>query len=126
MEDFSQKQKLKGLENTQLQIQGCFSEDGNYILCGSEDCNVYFWNAVRQESKSSFFDFSSKDETNQSYEYFKAFSSTSTVAIFAPKSTIRYGCKNDHDANKINHLIVAASYDGEIKIFENTGSPKTV
>ena len=118
MEDFSQKQKLKGLENSQLQIKATFSEDGKHIICGSEDSNIYFWDALKAESKPSFFDFSSKDETNTSYEYFKAFSSTATVAIFAPRSTINFGCANN-ESSKISHIILAASYDGEIKAFEN-------
>lgn len=103
-----------------------FSEDGKQIICGSEDSMTYIWNSVKPEEKSSFFNFSSKDETNQSYEYFKAHNSIVTAALLASKATIRYGVDNDKEAASISHLIVTASYEGEIKLFENRGMPKKV
>jgi hypothetical protein len=70
MDDFSLKQKYKGLENDQLQIQASCSEDGTHIICGSDDCNVYMWETTLPPS-TSFFGSLVKDDTNQSYEHFK-------------------------------------------------------
>ena len=49
-----------------------------------------------------------------------------TVALLAPRSTIRFGCSSDEQASSVAHLIVTAGYDSEIKIFENRGVPRTV
>jgi len=35
--------KFKGLHNTNTQIRASFSEQGDFILCGSDDGYVYFW-----------------------------------------------------------------------------------
>ncbi|RUS33345.1 hypothetical protein BC938DRAFT_472074 [Jimgerdemannia flammicorona] len=44
MRDKSWECKYKGLENTSSQIKATFSDDGKYIICGSEDHSVYIWN----------------------------------------------------------------------------------
>ncbi|KAL9552832.1 hypothetical protein PS6_004260 [Mucor atramentarius] len=43
MKDKSLMFKYKGVENTCLQIKASFSDDGRYIISGSEDCHTYIW-----------------------------------------------------------------------------------
>ncbi|CAO3638372.1 unnamed protein product [Mucor fragilis] len=43
MKDKSLMFKYKGVENTCLQIKANFSDDGRYIISGSEDCHTYIW-----------------------------------------------------------------------------------
>ncbi|KAG0163668.1 WD repeat-containing protein 44 [Apophysomyces sp. BC1034] len=43
MKDKSLMFKYKGVENTSMQIKATFSDDGRYIICGSEDGNIFIW-----------------------------------------------------------------------------------
>jgi WD40 repeat protein len=43
MKDKSFVYKYKGIDNPVLQIRASFSDDGRYIICGSEDGCVYLW-----------------------------------------------------------------------------------
>lgn len=52
MKDKSLMFKYKGVENTTLQIKATFSDDGRYIISGSEDCHTYIWR-TEQSSVSS-------------------------------------------------------------------------
>ncbi|CAO3617106.1 unnamed protein product [Cunninghamella echinulata] len=51
MKDKSLIYKYKGLENSTMQIMATFSDDGRYIICGSEDNNIYMW----PTGQASFF-----------------------------------------------------------------------
>ncbi|XP_074285995.1 uncharacterized protein LOC141611366 [Silene latifolia] len=58
-------QKFRGFRNTSSQIAASFSPDGKYVICGSEDSNVYVWK--REEPKNT------KTKTTidtKSYEHF--------------------------------------------------------
>jgi len=44
LEGYKQRTKFKGHVNESLQISATSSEDLDYIICGSEDGNVYMWN----------------------------------------------------------------------------------
>lgn len=44
VDNYSRVCKYKGLLNDHLQIKGRFSQDGDYVICGSENGNVYIWN----------------------------------------------------------------------------------
>lgn len=127
-DDFSMKQKYKGLENSQLQIQASFNDDGSAIICGSDDQHAYVWDISTSKSNS---------DRNDSYEYFKAGSDIVTVALFAPRSTLEIsqhcsdirdehltmqeGDINEATCKPIHQIIVTSGYDGEIKLFENRG-----
>ncbi|CZS78319.1 unnamed protein product [Fusarium graminearum] len=66
--------KYKGLENQSSQINARFSDDANYIICGSEDRKAYIWKVGSQDDI--------KDK--QPYESFDAHPEVVTTALMAP------------------------------------------
>ncbi|CAO3653141.1 unnamed protein product [Mucor hiemalis] len=54
MKDKSLMFKYKGVENTCLQIKATFSDDGRYVICGSEDCHAYIWRTEQSSVMSPF------------------------------------------------------------------------
>lgn len=75
--------KYKGSRNSSMQIRSTFSEDGQYVICGSETGKVYMWNTFLDEENlrtsvfgGQAFRFlrSTKDgvQKNSSYENFYA------------------------------------------------------
>ncbi|TYZ67561.1 hypothetical protein PybrP1_012459 [[Pythium] brassicae (nom. inval.)] len=47
VDNYSRVCKYKGLVNDHLQIKGRFSQDGDFVICGSENGSVYVWNKAR-------------------------------------------------------------------------------
>ncbi len=43
LDNFKMKLKYKGHQNKNLQIRASMTEEGDYIICGSEDGNLYIW-----------------------------------------------------------------------------------
>lgn len=72
--------KLKGHENACNQIRASFSDDGAFIICGSEDRKAFIWSREATESES---------REKCPGEYFEAHSDIVTTAIFAPTNTRR-------------------------------------
>ncbi|KAM0464178.1 hypothetical protein ACHAPV_002726 [Trichoderma viride] len=70
--------KFKGLENQSSQIHARFSDDGTYVICGSEDRKAYIWNTTTSEADT-------KDR--QPYECFDAHPEVVTTALIAPTRT---------------------------------------
>ncbi|KAL7946973.1 WD40-repeat-containing domain protein [Trichoderma barbatum] len=70
--------KYKGLENQSSQIHARFSDDGTYVICGSEDRKAYIWNTNTTEAEM-------KDR--QPYESFDAHPEVVTTALLAPTRT---------------------------------------
>jgi WD40 repeat protein len=79
MRDKSLEYKLKGHENMCSQIAARFSDDGRYIICGSEDRKAFIWNAT-----ASGVD---ENRDKKPYEYFTAHPDIVTTAVFAPSKT---------------------------------------
>lgn len=67
--------KFKGLENQSSQIHARFSDDGMYVVSGSEDRRAYMWGTCRPETEL-------KDK--QPYECFDAHPEVVTTALMAP------------------------------------------
>ncbi|KXJ88674.1 WD40-repeat-containing domain protein [Microdochium bolleyi] len=79
--------KFKGLENPCSQIRANFSDDGKYIVCGSEDRRVFIWSAAVDEAD--------KDD-KRPCEFFEAHGGVVMAAICAPKET-RMLLQTSHD-----------------------------
>ncbi|KAG6611045.1 WD40 repeat-containing protein [Phytophthora cinnamomi] len=127
VDNYSRICKYKGLVNGHLQIKGRFSQDGDFVICGSENGSVYVWNKARYLKSMSIVK-SSKQDRNSSYEFFTAAEPPNgivTVALFAPASTFamvksKLEASDDVNTNACTGLIVSASYDGCIKFFERS------
>ncbi|KAI0455277.1 WD40-repeat-containing domain protein [Xylaria acuta] len=70
--------KLKGHENACNQIRASFSDDGAFVICGSEDRKAFIWSRAIVESDG---------REKRPGEYFEAHSDVVTTAIFAPTAT---------------------------------------
>ena len=77
LRDKSLELKLKGNENACSQIHASFSDDAQYIICGSEDRKAYIWSTRQPEIE--------KDK--RPLEMFEAHSAIVTTAIMAPTKT---------------------------------------
>lgn len=70
--------KFRGNENASSQIHATFSDDGKYVICGSEDRKVYMWPTGPVEKQ---------DLEKRPVEVFEAHSAMVTTAILAPAAT---------------------------------------
>lgn len=77
LRDKALEMKLRGNENSCSQIHASFSEDGRFVICGSEDRKVYIWSTAPSET----------DKDKKPMEYFEAHSAIVTTAIMAPTKT---------------------------------------
>ncbi|CAG8980701.1 hypothetical protein HYALB_00007193 [Hymenoscyphus albidus] len=75
LRDKSLEMKFRGHENTCSQINASFSEDAQYVICGSEDRKAYIWNTGPIESEN-------KDK--RPLEIFAAHPDMVTAAVMAP------------------------------------------
>ncbi|KAI1503278.1 WD40-repeat-containing domain protein [Biscogniauxia marginata] len=80
LSDKTLEMKLKGHENSCNQIRASFSDDGNYIICGSEDRQAFVWSLGSLSS----------DKEKRPFEYFEAHSDVVTEAVFAPTKTRQF------------------------------------
>ncbi|KAL9105386.1 MAG: hypothetical protein Q9227_009442 [Pyrenula ochraceoflavens] len=71
--------KFRGNENSCSQIHATFSDDGKYVICGSEDRKVYIWPTGPVEND--------KEPDKRPVEIFEAHSAIVTTAILAPTTT---------------------------------------
>ena len=80
--------KYKGHKNNNSQIRASFSPGAEFIVCGSEDENVYVWSTVNSfvPSINPIYTGYRRDK-HSSYESFRANerSDITTAALFAPK-----------------------------------------
>ncbi len=70
--------KFKGHEHACSQLSASFSDDGKYVICGSEDRKAFIWSMSSSNSEN-------KDK--KPCECFDAHSDIVTTAIFAPTKT---------------------------------------
>jgi WD40 repeat protein len=78
MRDKTLDVKFKGHENVCCQIASTFSDDGKYVICGSEDGKAFIWSMSSKDSEN-------KDK--HPCETFTAHGDMVTTALFAPTKT---------------------------------------
>lgn len=87
LQNYSIVSKCKGLSNTSMQIRANASEDGRFVISGSDSGAVYIWRTPDQSKKASLFS-SSDVIKNGEYEMFentRTQSSLATIcAVFSP------------------------------------------
>jgi WD40 repeat protein len=76
--DKSLELKFRGVQNNSSQIRATLSDDGRYVICGSEDRKAHIWslNGIQNDARDK-----------QPAEIFEAHDSPTTVACFAPAKT---------------------------------------
>lgn len=93
LEDYSVVMKYKALKNETMQIKSQFSEDGKFIICGSDTGHVYIWrtNVQQDENPSRGFSFgffqrnrTGRNSTVESFQDADDTTKATTVGIFAP------------------------------------------
>ncbi|KAH8599662.1 WD40-repeat-containing domain protein [Bisporella sp. PMI_857] len=132
LRDKSLEMKFRGHENTCSQINASFSDDAQYIICGSEDRKAYIWSTTQVDPEN-------KDK--RPLEFFEAHPDIVTAAIIAPtKSRQLLSASGDPIYDLSTHLrqrsniretpaylarcthmdgniIITADYQGGIKVF---------
>ncbi|EXJ84452.1 hypothetical protein A1O3_05120 [Capronia epimyces CBS 606.96] len=81
LKDRTLEVKFRGNENSCSQIHASFSDDGKYVICGSEDRKVYLWPTSVNERP---------DNDKRPMEVFEAHSAIVTAALLAPETTRRW------------------------------------
>lgn len=76
--DKSMDMKFKGNENNCSQIRASFSDDGRYVICGSEDQKAYIWSLGPSEGDK---------RDKRPMEVFDANNTITTCVAFAPTKT---------------------------------------
>lgn len=138
MRDKSLETKLKGNDNKCSQIRATFNDDLSYVICGSEDRQVYIWDARAVTG--------SKDK--RPFEHFEAHTNIVTATCFAPNNAREHlaasgdpiyeivsnhprrsmlssnQSTSSHDTNDSathnptdGNIIICADYSGRIKVF---------
>ena len=86
--DFSLRMKYKGVKNTRMQIKASFSDDGKFIVCGSEMGGIVVWETQPSAAASSLsFLFSEQQDRNCSCE---SILNNSNVPECQPKDKKRF------------------------------------
>ncbi|GAA5967531.1 hypothetical protein JCM3765_007384, partial [Sporobolomyces pararoseus] len=79
--------KYSGHENTSSQIRASFSDDGKFIISGSEDRHVYIWDSGIARNSFGDFEVVKKRTEGAGYESFSMSAHIVTAAIFSPSTT---------------------------------------
>lgn len=84
--DKSLELKFRGNENNCSQIRASLSDDGRYVVCGSEDRKAYIWSMQQSHGEK-------RDKTP--VEMFEAHDSITTVVCIAPTTTRQHLGKSE-------------------------------
>ena len=128
LDDYSVISKVKGAQNESMQIKASLSDDGKYIISGSETGNVYIWNRHHGERVRD------KVARNQSYETFNASTNptATVVAIFAPESAVKKATQINSGAYILDYIpslcarIIVTASDRTINVFSRGLAPEHI
>ena len=135
--------KYKGAVNISSQIKASFSHDGQFIVSGSENRDIYIWRTHHDYSTFS----SVRRDRNIYWEAIRAHQATVTCAIFSPNPNSILSklqqIDDDEDTNHVHstqliddplvkqhvegcggHVLASADFNGCIKVFINRMKPK--
>lgn len=138
-EDYSMLCKYKGLTNDHMQIKASFSEDGKYVISGSENGQIYIWKGTTPQhghagglaGLSAPLTF--KKDRNTAYEFFPSTEIGGinppivSVALFVPANAVWHAMKgtsyeeealNAGPGLLISKMIISADYSGKIRVFQ--------
>eukprot|EP00696_Hemimastix_kukwesjijk_P007129 gnl/Hemi2/19033_TR6300_c0_g1_i1.p1 gnl/Hemi2/19033_TR6300_c0_g1~~gnl/Hemi2/19033_TR6300_c0_g1_i1.p1 ORF type:complete len:174 (+),score=46.83 gnl/Hemi2/19033_TR6300_c0_g1_i1:71-592(+) len=106
-ENYSLVCKFSGLVNKCSQIRASISDDGVYIVSGSEDSKIFLWSTAEMHTSASL---PIRVDANES---FSAHSTVTTTALFAPSSMKAFlGI-----TAPTGRILVTADYAGLINVF---------
>ncbi|XP_058443266.1 WD repeat-containing protein 44 isoform X2 [Malaya genurostris] len=140
LRDLNLSCKYKGYLNVSSQIKASFSNDGKYIISGSENQTIYIWKTHHDYTKLS----SVRRDRSDFWEGIKAHNATVTCAIFAPhpEAIIKPDLDDEINADNISitqpadplveqrkkgcggYVLISADFNGCIKVFINKTKPK--
>uniref|UniRef100_U5EUK3 WD repeat-containing protein 44 n=1 Tax=Corethrella appendiculata TaxID=1370023 RepID=U5EUK3_9DIPT len=141
LRDLNLSCKYKGYLNVSSQIKASFSNDGKYIISGSENQCIYIWKTHHDYAKLS----SVRRDRSDFWEGIKAHNATVTCAIFAPhpEAIIKPEIDDEIQADNLStlskpadplveqrikgcsgYVLVSADFNGCIKVFINKTKPK--
>lgn len=128
LDDYSVISKVKGAQNESMQIKASISDDGKYIISGSETGNVYIWNRHYGERVRD------KVARNQSYETFSACTNpaATVVAIFAPEAAVKKATQINSGAYILDYIpslcarIIVTASDNAINVFSRGLAPEHI
>ncbi|RFU26502.1 hypothetical protein B7463_g9844, partial [Scytalidium lignicola] len=141
LRDKSLEMKFRGHENTCSQINASFSDDGQYVICGSEDRKAYIWSIASDDMENKdkkpleiasgdpIYDLCnpppvtllSREESNVSSippvtptDHKRNSDPISEPIIKKPEESPAYVARCQHpDGN----ILITADYNGSIKVF---------
>lgn len=136
--DKSLEMKFKGNENKYSQIRASFSDGLHYVICGSEDRQVYIWDGkpiagTKDKKPFEHFESHSNIVTATAFAPFRARENLASsgdpiydiVNAHNPRGTTTSHSTSSHDTSHEaathnphdGNIIICADYNGRIKIF---------
>ncbi|KAJ8607523.1 hypothetical protein MRB53_040233 [Persea americana] len=95
LRDKSLEMKFRGHENNSGQTRARLSDDGRYVVCGSEDNRVFIWSAM-EGAMTEADGHGGTRKDRQPYEHFDAHAAAATAVAIAPART-RHLLSNSED-----------------------------
>uniref|UniRef100_A0A2M4AGY2 WD repeat-containing protein 44 n=1 Tax=Anopheles triannulatus TaxID=58253 RepID=A0A2M4AGY2_9DIPT len=140
LRDLNLSCKYKGYFNSSSQIKASFSQDGKYVVSGSENQCIYIWKTHHEYNKLSTVRV--RRDRSDFWEGIKAHNATVTCAIFAPhpeaiiqldpdetaslecpSPNASSGSMSDKNGGR-GYVLVSGDFNGSIKVFINKTKPK--